>query len=160
MATQTLERPKEDLAEKPTKAKVAAKGDSSRPKKTPTRPAWLRMPKAAVPPRLVAWSLFLRGIVLAVDYVVVTVVVTGIIPMLGVFLHRQAAAAGVQLSLEGKIAVWGMPLLAATLLITTATYVLLRALWRWSSRRIEKLRDDVTEPEPETSRARSRKAGK
>lgn len=90
---------------------------------------------------IAVWIVVLRGIVLVADYALALVTAVGLIPTLGVWLHRESGAAQGSLTGAGTIAMWVLPLVFLVALLTAGELALMRSMWRWSGRRIQKIRD-------------------
>ncbi|WP_026927956.1 hypothetical protein [Granulicoccus phenolivorans] len=101
---------------------------------------------------LAAATVLLRGSVLLADYLLALTTVTVLVPLLGAWLHRQAASSALMLTGEGIIALWTMPFACATLLLAVADLWVMRSLWRWSGRRLTALRAART-PQPPPAEA-------
>jgi len=89
---------------------------------------------------LMVWSVFFRSVVLLTYYLMAVATAQGVIPALGMWLHQQSGAARGELNLDGTIAMWVMPLLFMVALLLIGEVALMRAMWRWSSRMIAKMR--------------------
>ena len=82
---------------------------------------------------IVLWAGFFRLVVLIADYLLAFVTATVVIPMF-------AAASG-QLTMAGMIAMWLTPLLFLVAILAAGEIAAMRALWRWSTRKIQRIRD-------------------
>lgn len=78
-----------------------------------------------------------RGIAIVVDWVLLTLITFGVVPMLGMWLHQNSGVATGQLSTDGAIVMWLAPFVFLLLLGVAGTYHLLRAVWALSTRGIE-----------------------
>jgi hypothetical protein len=96
---------------------------------------------------LAFWSLALRSIVLISFYLIAAVTAQAIIPALALWLHQESGATMGQLTAEGTIAMWVMPLLFMVAMLVAAELAVMRAMWRWSSRMITKLHAPSAEVE-------------
>ncbi|MDO5865104.1 MULTISPECIES: hypothetical protein [Paenarthrobacter] len=114
------------------------------------------------------WAVFFRSVVLIADYLLASMTAMVVIPMLGAWLHRQSGAAGGDLTMAGTVAMWVAPLLFVVLLLAAAEIAAMRGMWRWSTRRIEAVREArvlaqaqvstaprTTRPSKKTNRKRS-----
>lgn len=90
------------------------------------------------------WAVFFRSVVLIADYVLASMTAMVVIPMLGAWLHRQSGAASGDLTMAGTVAMWIAPLLFVVLLLAAAEIAAMRGMWRWSTRRIQAVRDART----------------
>ncbi|NEA20727.1 hypothetical protein [Streptomyces halstedii] len=90
---------------------------------------------------VVVWAGFCRAIVLLADYLLAFVTAVVIIPLLGAWLHQQSGASRGALSADGTAAMWLMPLLFLVALLAAGEIVVMRAMWRWATRVIAKIRD-------------------
>ncbi|MFF1880295.1 hypothetical protein ACFVVC_02335 [Pseudarthrobacter sp. NPDC058196] len=89
-------------------------------------------------------AVFFRSVVLIADYVLASMTAMVVIPMLGAWLHRQSGAASGDLTMAGTVAMWVAPLLFVVLLLAAAEIAAMRGMWRWSTRRIQSVRDART----------------
>ena len=90
------------------------------------------------------WAVFFRSVVLIADYVLASMTAMVVIPMLGAWLHRQSGAVSGDLTMAGTVAMWIAPLLFVVLLLAAAEIAAMRGMWRWSTRRIQAVRDART----------------
>lgn len=105
------------------------------------------------------WTVFLRGLVLIADYLLAFVTATTLVPTLGAWLHQQSGAASGNLTMAGTVAMWLVPLLFLVSILAAGELVVMRGMWRWSTRTIQKIRDGravQAAPEPETVRPAAR----
>ena len=79
-----------------------------------------------------------RLLVLVADYLLVFTTATVVIPTLGAWLHQSSGAAQDSLTLSGTVAMWLMPLLFLVTVLTVGVLVVMRGMWRWSTRVIDK----------------------
>ena len=106
---------------------------------------WLRLtsakdlggPRAGRLP-LVLWAGLVRAVVLAADYLLVFITAMVVIPSLGAWLHAQSGVSQGALTGAGTIAMWLMPLLFLVALLAVGEFVLMRGMWRWATRLIER----------------------
>ncbi|MFI9629326.1 hypothetical protein [Streptomyces sp. NPDC052042] len=152
MTARTLDRTEyEQTGETAMAAAPAHKPAARKPaEKKNRRPA--KAPRPWIP--VAIWTVFIRSVVLIADYLLAYVTATVVIPMLGAWLHQQSGASQGALTSAGTIAMWLTPLLFLVLLITAGVLVLMRGLWRWGTRLIQKVRDGRTGgPDAALSRA-------
>lgn len=97
--------------------------------------AWRRRLASRATSRPVRTGLY-RGMVLVADWVLMTFVTFGLIPMTGVWLHDQAGLQSMDLTGVGVIAVWLGPFIFLVAMITVAAFLAMRGMWRWSTTRI------------------------
>ncbi|MFD4943076.1 hypothetical protein ACFWNT_11170 [Streptomyces sp. NPDC058409] len=90
---------------------------------------------------LVVWAGFFRAVVLVADCLLAFITAMVIIPLLGAWLHEQSGASRGALTAAGTIAMWLMPLLFLVALLAAGEIVLMRAMWRWATRMIARIRD-------------------
>ncbi|WP_424863104.1 hypothetical protein [Streptomyces sp. MMS24-I29] len=153
MTARTLDRTEpEQTDETGTAAAPAHKPAVHKPvEKKNRRPAKARRPWKRLPSEkrgtglpVVIWTVFIRLVVLIADYLLAYVTATVVIPMLGAWLHQQSGASQGALTSAGTIAMWLTPLLFLVLLMAAGVLVLMRGLWRWGTRMIQKVRDGRT----------------
>ncbi|MEU6263732.1 hypothetical protein [Saccharopolyspora shandongensis] len=151
MTTQTLDQRDETKriddvdeaaapAKKPAATKVVKKREEKRSSKLGK--AWGRLSprKSGDGLPVVIWAGFFRLVVLIADYLLVFVTATVAIPMLGAWLHRQSGASQGLLTTAGSVAMWLMPLLFLVLILAAGEIAVMRAMWRWSTQRIQRVR--------------------
>ncbi|MFB7917086.1 hypothetical protein [Streptomyces sp. NPDC056061] len=90
---------------------------------------------------VVIWTVFFRSIVLIADYLLAFTTAMVVIPMLGVWLHQQSGASQGELTGAGTIAMWLTPLFFLVALLAVGEIAVMRAMWRWGTRGIRKIRD-------------------
>lgn len=86
-------------------------------------------------------AVFFRLVVLIADYLLALGTAMVLIPMLGAWLHQQSGAVYGDLTMAGTIAMWIAPLLFLVLVLAAGEIAVMRAMWRWASRRIQSIRD-------------------
>lgn len=147
MTTQTLDKtdaPIEDevrettdpAAKKPTKEKK-----ERRPSRLGGALRRLAPEKSSDGLPVVIWAVFFRSVVLIADYLLALSTAMVLIPMLGAWLHQQSGAAGGQLTMAGTIAMWIAPLAFLVIVLAAGEIAAMRAMWGWSTRRIQAVRD-------------------
>lgn len=150
MTTQTLDAPDIDRTAEATvdaAEKTKPQKKASTAEKKPARDSWLRRVwdrlRAESSPKKksgkggsMVKTIFFRLTVILIDYALVSATAMVLIPMLGLWLHQKSGAAKGEYTFDGTIAMWLMPLLFSVLMIAAAEYVVLRGLWRWSTRMI------------------------
>lgn len=104
--------------------------------------------------KVVFWAVLLHGLVLVADWVMAFATATGVIPSLAAYLHQESGAGRGQLTVDGTIALWAAPLLFLVLVLLVAELVLMRGMWRWAARRVQRIRA-AAQPEPEAAPAKS-----
>lgn len=157
MTTQILD--KTDSATESTKpttpAKQKAADTPARKDKGPSKlgVAWRRLRPATSSDGLpvLIWAAFYRSVVLIADYLLGLGVAIVVIPMIAAWLHRESGVAAGQLTMSGTIAMWMAPLLFVVLILAAGVIAVMRAMWRWSSRRIQHVRDVRAEASGSTS---------
>ncbi|WP_030559182.1 hypothetical protein [Streptomyces aureocirculatus] len=139
MSTQTLEKTKPTA---PTSTAATVKPMKEQ-KNSKLRTGWRRLaPKKETGRFSVAvWAGFFRVIVLLADCLLAFITAMVIIPLLGAWLHRQSGASRGALSADGTITLWLMPLLFLVALLVAGEIIVMRGMWRWATRMIEKIRD-------------------
>ncbi|MFF8914182.1 hypothetical protein ACF08M_12860 [Streptomyces sp. NPDC015032] len=147
MSTQTLEKTETTA---PTSTAATAKPAAEK-KDSKLRAIWRALAPKEEAGRLsvVVWAGFFRAIVLLADYLLAFITAMVVIPLLGAWLHQQSGAAKGMLSTDGTIAMWLMPLLFLVALLAAGEIVVMRAMWRWATRTIAKIRharDAAPEP--------------
>ncbi|MFE4834443.1 hypothetical protein ACFRAU_07155 [Arthrobacter sp. NPDC056691] len=90
---------------------------------------------------LAVWTGFFRAVVLFADYVLAMLTAIVVIPMLGAWMHTESGASRGGLSGDGTVAMWLVPLLFLVALLAAGEIVLMRAMWRWGTQRIEAIRN-------------------
>ncbi|MEU7156129.1 hypothetical protein AB0A98_06745 [Streptomyces chrestomyceticus] len=90
---------------------------------------------------VMVWAGFFRAIVLLADYLLAFITAMVGIPLLGAWLHQQSGAAKSILSTDGTIVMWLMPLFFLVALLAAGEIAVMRAMWRWATRRIAKVQD-------------------
>lgn len=88
----------------------------------------------------------IRTSTLVFDWLLVFTTATSLVPALGAWLHMTSGAAGPGVGVDGLIAVWLVPLLFVVGMLMIGELVLMRALWRAGTRKIERMRAQL-EPE-------------
>lgn len=85
------------------------------------------------------WCLrmIVRGLILIVDYVVILMTVTMAIPTMGVWLYDQVRTTQGQLTVQGLIAVWAIPLLTLVAFTVIGECVVMRWWWRALTRVVD-----------------------
>lgn len=145
MTTQTLDKKNgtteaEDVREVATPAsKKAAK--EHKPSKLAGVLRGLTPEKSSAGFPVLIWTVFFRLVVLIADYLLVLSTAIALIPMLGAWLHQQSGDVYGDLTMAGTIAMWIAPLLFLVLVLAAAEIAVMRAMWRWASRRIQSIRD-------------------
>jgi hypothetical protein len=147
MTSQTLDtasetEPNDDADETASTATTTTKADGAA-QLSVLRRAWRQLtPKRSrdgLP--IVLWAGFFRLVVLIADYLLAFVTATVVIPTFAAWLHRQSGAASGQLTMAGMIAMWLTPLLFLVAILAAGEIAAMRALWRWSTRKIQRIRD-------------------
>lgn len=101
------------------------------------------------------WTVFLRGLVLIADYLLAFVTATTLVPTLGAWLHQQSGAASGNLTMAGTVAMWLVPLLFLVSILAAGELIVMRGMWRWSTRTVQKIRDGrAVQAEPELKTVR------
>ena len=90
--------------------------------------------------RILLWSVLLRGLVLVAAWIIAFTTATGVIPNLAAYLHQASGASRGQLTVDGTIALWAAPLAFLVLVLAVAELALMRSMWRWATRHVEKLK--------------------
>ncbi|MCM2392700.1 hypothetical protein [Streptomyces albipurpureus] len=144
MSTHALEKTETTAPSSPaTTAKKTTAKAVKKQKDSKLRNGWRRLApkKEAGGFPVVVWAGFFRAIVLLADYLLAFVTAVVIIPLLGAWLHQQSGASRGALSADGTVAMWLMPLLFLVALLAAGEIVVMRAMWRWATRMIAKIRD-------------------
>lgn len=81
--------------------------------------------------------MIVRGLILIVDYVVILMTVTMAIPTMGVWLYDQVRTTQGQLTVQGLIAVWAIPLLTLVAFTVIGECVVMRWWWRALTRVVD-----------------------
>ncbi|MFC9756691.1 hypothetical protein [Streptomyces sp. NPDC056921] len=108
---------------------------------------------------LVVWAGLFRAVALVADCLLAFITAVVVIPLLGAWLHEQSGASQGALTAAGTIAMWLMPLLFLAALLAAGEIVLMRAMWRWATRTIAKIRDiqgDATRTNDQSRASRRR----
>lgn len=83
------------------------------------------------------WNLLrriiLRIALLLIFWVMALITAVVVVPMLGMWLHQQAGVAAGDLSLQGLIALWIVPLAFLASLILIGLFLLMRSMWTWGT---------------------------
>lgn len=103
--------------------------------------------------KAIAFAALLHGLVLVVDWIMAFVTATGVIPTLAAYLHRESGASRGQLTVDGTIALWAAPLLFLVLVLAAGELVLMRGMWRWAARRVQRITAAVAQPGAEAQPA-------
>ena len=96
--------------------------------------------RAGIP--VVVWSVFFRSVVLLADGLLALTTVLTVIPMIGAGLYQQVGATQVSLTPIGTIAMWLMPFCFLVILLAAGEIAAMRAMWRWSSRVVQRIRSE------------------
>ncbi|UJW28866.1 hypothetical protein L3Q67_26890 [Saccharothrix sp. AJ9571] len=88
-----------------------------------------------------ARAVFFRSVTIVTDFLLVFITAMVVIPTLGAWLHQQSGAAQGSLTMAGTIAMWLTPLCFLVIILAAGEIAVMRALWRWGTRRIQKIRD-------------------
>lgn len=86
------------------------------------------------------WSVLLHAVVLFCDYSIISVTALNALPSLAATMHVQSGAADVELTMEGEIALWLVPLAFVVVFVIIAEVVVMRALWRGATRAVDAMR--------------------
>lgn len=105
--------------------------------------------------KAIAFAALLHGLVLVVDWIMALVTATGVIPTLAAYLHRESGASRGQLTVDGTIALWAAPLLFLVLVLAAGELVLMRGMWRWAARRVQRITAAEAQPAVPAKRAGS-----
>lgn len=150
--SKSLEIKRKQKQERAERAERNRKEKQENPSRLRRAMSWLKPETTQGGVPVMVWTVFFRSTVLIAFYLMAVATAQGVIPALGMWLHQQSGAAQGQLTSDGTLAMWVMPLLFMVTLVTVAELVLMRAMWRWSSRMIAKTRgttgvpDEPTEP--------------
>lgn len=87
----------------------------------------------AAPSGPVLWAIPLRVVTLLGYYMILTATVTGLIPMVGMWVHQQSGLPMGEPTREGLVAFWLMPYAFVVLMILVGELALFRAMWRGGS---------------------------
>jgi hypothetical protein len=146
MTIQTLDRNESAMATEEAATRLPGqKAGKQKGARAPSSPAAAlrRVASAKVSEGLpiMIWVGFYRTVVLLADYLLSATTAMVVIPLLAVWLHQQSGAASGDLTPAGTIAMWIAPLLFAVLILAAGEIAAMRAMWRWSSRRAQAVRD-------------------
>lgn len=89
---------------------------------------------------VMSWTVLLRLIVLTADYLLAVVTAMVIIPQTALWIHQQSGIGDPGLLSDASIAMWLLPLASLVAVIVVAELVVMRAMWRWATRRIERFK--------------------
>jgi hypothetical protein len=89
--------------------------------------------KKAVPAGPVFWAIPLRLVTLLGCYMILTTTATGVIPMVGMWVHQQSGLPVGEATREALVAFWLMPYAFVVLVILVGELALFRAMWRGGS---------------------------
>jgi hypothetical protein len=121
--------------------------------------------KAAASEALVFWAIPLRVVTLLGFYMILTTTATGLIPMVGMWVHQRSGLPVGEATHEALVAFWLMPYAFVVLMILVGELALFRAMWRGGSNliataRAKRDRDTAPTPVPATAPATAPAAGK
>ncbi|MEU7315495.1 hypothetical protein [Streptomyces sp. NPDC007083] len=159
MTTQTLGSTEKSTAATSTKNAVGKKAArASRPRESWGSGSPKKKTHGGRASRL-SWTVSLRGLVILIDWLLAFITATAVLPALGAWLHQQSGASQGSLTPEGTIAMWGMPLFFLVILLAAGEITVMRGMWRWSTRRLQRINDRAddagAEPVAETARKKS-----
>lgn len=89
--------------------------------------------KKAAPAGPVFWAIPLRLVTLLGCYMILTTTATGVIPMVGMWVHQQSGLPVGEATREALVAFWLMPYAFVVLMILVGELALFRAMWRGGS---------------------------